>query len=310
MKSFEELYEEDLAIMFAPYSDEELRLFAKDRVLKSTIEWILAHNWQLIFVALETLDYLNGKGEKPASNISREIYPGYDHDHNSACKFINALGELIIKYGEGECPMLRVVTYCSRSTITLISLLKRINPTPELVDAEYEATHIFNLLTYRGAPTMSAEKFASHVRECCQHFIEACKANARKLGSCYAQRKQEIEHPTAPSQQPATKSDLAAATDKLEAVATDTNHRVRKLQHDTNGHKRFTDEQIERCYAIWERGKSKFEVKANCHGKATHDAVFNFYIRELKSIGIASGELFSAALAARAKRISYRNDSK
>ena len=108
---------------------------------------------------------------------------------------------------------------------------------------------------------------------------------------------------------------LAAAADKLEtkadsieAKAADTNHRVRKLQHDTNGHKHFTDEQIERCYAIWERAQHNQSVKSNCNRRVSHEVAFNFYSRELKQIGISNVCRFASAIRAYSAKLTAKQD--
>ena len=106
------------------------------------------------------------------------------------------------------------------------------------------------------------------------------------------------------------KSDsINAKTNSIEAKADEINRRAKKLLHETRGHRHFTEEQIERCQRYWELGKNKFEVKANCHGKVTHRAVYDYFVRDLRTIGIDSSAQFAAALTARSKRISYHSIS-
>ena len=113
---------------------------------------------------------------------------------------------------------------------------------------------------------------------------------------------------TAKSDSINTKADsINAKTNSIEAKADEINRRAKKLLHETRGHRHFTEEQIERCQRYWELGKNKFEVKANCHGKVTHRAVYDYFVRDLRTVGIVSSAQFAAALIARSKRISYHN---
>lgn len=69
-------------------------------------------------------------------------------------------------------------------------------------------------------------------------------------------------------------------------------------------------EKQDKCYNYWELGRQKVTVKSNAKGKVTYEDVFNYYKKELESIGVLSCKDFSRLLTRRSKRLSNRAASK
>ena len=64
--------------------------------------------------------------------------------------------------------------------------------------------------------------------------------------------------------------------------------------------------QQEKCYSYWEIGRQKEAVMKASNGKVTYAAVFNYFKRELESIGVNSAAKFTLSISRRAKRLSKR----
>ena len=185
-------YDEELSELNRPYSRDELCLHAKDRILKNTLEEMHAHAWTLIRITQEWIDFVNGERSKPKFEIWKYAYPKSKEHPNYACDLLKQLKTIMIDFGQGGCPKLRIGIYASRSTATLIELLSELCPTEHLHRASRTAESIFHWLNYHGCKTLTDEEYAKLISDLCDDFIAACRANSDKV-EVYI--KEHIKHP-------------------------------------------------------------------------------------------------------------------
>ena len=97
-----------------------------------------------------------------------------------------------------------------------------------------------------------------------------------------------------------------AKADEIMSVVKDTNKIVKRIDaRDVKRGKRQAEiDRQEKCYGYWEIGRQKEAVMTASNGKVTYAAVFNYFKRELESIGVNSAAKFKLALSRRAKRLS------
>lgn len=163
-----------------PFTAKELEFHAKDRLLKSSLEAIHAMNFDLMFELDEWIRYCDGKGERPETNLSTLFTPARNGDNN-AVKYGKRLCAQLALFEHGAVKRLPIFAFASRSTLTLIAMLKAFCPTSHIKEAETVFRSFIDEVAYVGKSEYTKDEFRKLLFGKYMKFLELCAANAPEL---------------------------------------------------------------------------------------------------------------------------------
>lgn len=137
-----------------------------------------------------------------------------------------------------------------------------------------------------------------------EKLIDSFRAISREFGI----RERTIAFSTL--QEPPAHDD--GKTDEILSAVKETRQIVKRIDaRDVKRGKRQAEiDRQEKCYQYWTSGSRLDCIRSkSTNGRATYDAVFDYYSRELKSVGITSPAKFQSALRNRIKRLSRQSEA-
>lgn len=183
-----ELYKKEVN---TPYTTEELEFHMCDRRLKSLLEIMHSHNYELIYLAFDTRRYLFEGGPKPEGRLALLLRPGANND-NAACARLRQIAKCFGEYERSETPLMPIIAYASRSSITLVNALEELFFHESIFDLYHHAKEFFALITDYGPTQMTHEEFAQQLLAEADAFIEAMTIYSRALYRFIHEREVEM----------------------------------------------------------------------------------------------------------------------
>lgn len=183
-----ELYKKEVN---TPYTTEELEFHMCDRRLKSLLEIMHSHNYELIYLAFDTRRYLFEGGPKPEGRLALLLRPGANND-NAACARLRQIAKCSGEYERSETPLMPIIAYASRSSITLVNALEELFFHESIFDLYHHAKEFFALITDYGPTQMTHEEFAQQLLAEADAFIEAMTIYSRALYRFIHEREVEM----------------------------------------------------------------------------------------------------------------------
>lgn len=183
-----ELYKKEVN---TPYTTEELEFHMCDRRLKSLLEIMHSHNYELIYLAFDTRRYLFEGGPKPEGRLALLLRPGNNND-NAACARIHDIARFFGQYEHGATPRFPIVIYASRSTLSLVNVLEDFFFHESISDLNHHAKEFFCLIAHEGERRMSREEFARTLKEEGDAFIDAMTEYSKALCKFTHEREAEM----------------------------------------------------------------------------------------------------------------------
>ena len=183
-----ELYEKELN---TPYTPEELKFHQRDRRIKSLFEIMHAHNYELIYLVFDTKRYLFEGGPKPEGRLAILLRPGTNND-NAACARLRQIAKYFGQFEHGHTPLLPIVAYASRTSISLINFLEELFFHETISDLNHHAKEFFCLISYIGPAQMTREEFAKQLLKEADDFIDAMTIYSRALFKFIHEREVEM----------------------------------------------------------------------------------------------------------------------
>lgn len=264
-----------------PYTEEEFRLHDIDRDWKIYFETIHSQNMMLIRRAVRFLAYRNGTEAQPPESLGALLAPGFDVSRNQMGGALALLRDLMLATDSAAAPCPAIVTFASRSFMTLIQQLKSILPSRHLLEMERTGRRVYRHLAGLDEPPVDPVRHQEEIKELFASFEKSAHLYSGELCAFEA----EFRH---------RKEEKAAAEEAPRAV-----RRTRA--------QRFTDAQRNYAHFVWERAQDDGRVLKYCvRSRPTKAAAFLVYARELKRINICDVETFCKCLKSAVNKRDYR----
>jgi len=264
-----------------PYTEEEFQLHDIDRDWKIHFETIHSQNMMLVRRAVRFLAYRNGTEETPPESLGALLAPGFDVSRNQMGGALALLRNLMLATDSAAVPCPTIVTFASRSFMTLIQQLKSILSSRHLLEMERTGRRVYRYLAGFDEPPADPVRHQEEIKELFASFEKSAHLYSGELCAFEAEfchRKQENTQ--------AEKAPCAV--------------RRRRVQH-------FTDAQREYVLFVWKRAQDDGRVLKYCvRSRPTKAAAFLVYVRELKRIDICDVETFCKCLKSAVNRRNYR----
>lgn len=255
---------------------------------------IVDHNIQLTETAVDVRPWYRGETRiEPSAYMSILLDPCRNNAVGTLSGFVSTLKAFPPGAFPSHCHAVRELEFTTKHLITTLATL---------FDASVFAHSLKCLGAFFATISDPANVMLSE-HDLLQRIdakLNALVDSFRGISREFAMREREIVFRSLPSEP-------VAKTDEILAVARDTNAVVKRIDaRDVKRGRRQSElDKQEKCFAYWTAGQGKEGVIAMA-GKyrVSRNNVFEYYKRELKSIGVKSADEFIALLKRRERRLS------
>ena len=178
-----------------PYSTGEIQSFIREPSSRARerLEHVHYHNYALCNSLMDWQDYRKGVGKRPETSLHLLLTPGYG-GANDARASLEYLADFFSGFPHGALPRWPIMAWMSRSAITLVDRLAALHETAHHGAIRRHLDEFIDLMTYRGEPKMTRDKFAERLHSAQSDFLDACERNAIALSQWLdSPRKEEEE---------------------------------------------------------------------------------------------------------------------
>lgn len=178
----QDIIKEEVAKMCKAYTDEELAEHMRNRWLKSSLEIMLADNFYLIDVVDRWREYLDEGGLRPMDDLVQMLKPTRFGRYNVAGLF-ETVCKGVAQLGHGKFPFkdVRIFSYMTDTTMTLIDKLKLLHTTSQVKELEIVLNKFVALVAYNGEPQLSYDEYLNALRSLASQFIDLSERNAQEV---------------------------------------------------------------------------------------------------------------------------------
>ncbi len=266
---------------------------------------IVGHNIQLTETALEVRSWYRGETRvAPSAYMSLLLDP----DRNNAVAALSGFIATVKAFSPGafpaHCHAVRELEFTTKHLIATLATL---------VDAAAFAQSLrclgafFAAISDPSNMTLSEHDYIQRIDAKLEQLVDSFRLISRE----FAMREREIVFRAIPRDIDAKADELLAVAKDTNAVVKETNKIAKRIDaRDVKRGKRQSEiDRQEKCFAYWESGRTKEAVAMAANGKVTHNAVYDYFRRELEAVGVKSAKEFHALLTCRAKRLSRIKNS-
>ncbi len=145
------------------------------------------------------------------------LRPGKNND-NAACARLHDIADYFAQFDHGHTPLLPILVYCSRSSLTLVNFLDDFFASPHLTEANHHIKEFFTLVSYQGKAQMSREEFRKALFDEINAFISECSEYAKDLTGYMSTRMKEKLEGTKPATPEDVKKIVTRAKNELKTT--------------------------------------------------------------------------------------------